>query len=426
MNTQTIDHKITDQDWIIINNKKYDIREFKKRHPGGEYIIACYAGMDASDVFHEFHENVIKTRHILSTLPVIGMVPGTIDNSSFDDDIRALRIVFEQEGKFLVDPYFYIGKCIELLCLFSSASLLLKAGWWFTSSATMGLFFQQAGWLSHDIAHNQVTQSSREFRTSLLGIFGNLCQGFSGSWWIKKHMLHHAMPNAIHEKTNKAVEEDFDTAPLLYWTSRLFPSKDGVPPWYTRWQGYYLWLVLPWSKFFWDYQSIQTSIVSRAWSESFLIVLHYMLLGLHVWILQPSIAPSVFTIPSLSPILWYMLMSRLWGGFLISWVFIQSHNGMTYYDRKTLGFYEAQAVSTRNMSLDKWTTWFTGGLNYQIEHHLFPTMPRHHLPSIADKIQTIFRIHNIPYITSGILKCTKFLTSYLNKLGREKPIKKTE
>ena len=402
------------EEWIIIAGKKYDVSEFKKKHPGGEPLLSCCIGIDATDIFTEFHTNPAKAQGILSTLPVIETVsqsPPFSQQSSFCEDIRLLRNKLKQEGKFCANPYFYLRKYIELCLLFGFASQLLYNGWWYTSSMVMGLFFQQCGWLSHDIEHNQVTSSNKTLRTYLLRIFGNICQGFSGKWWVQKHMTHHAMPNALHEQTKTAIDEDFDTVPLLYWTSRLFPDNHTQPPWHIRWQGYYLWLLLPWSKFLWDYQSLRTAIVYKDWTEMSFIFLHYVVFGLHAWILQPS---------SLVSALAYMMVSRIWGGFFISWVFIQSHNGMEYYTRDTVSFYEAQTISTRNISLDTWTTWFTGGLNYQIEHHLFPTMPRHYLPSISKQIQTLFRLHNMSYVTMGLFECSRFLTRYLNRLGRKK------
>ena len=81
---------------------------------------------------------------------------------------------------------------------------------------------------------------------------------------------------------------------------------------------------------------------------------------------------------------------------MLALVFVQSHNGMeVYLDDKD--FVSAQIVSTRDITSTLWMDWFTGGLNYQLEHHLFPTLPRHNLGRIKGDIQSFCSRHNLNY-----------------------------
>jgi acyl-lipid Delta6-acetylenase / acyl-lipid (9-3)-desaturase len=92
---------------------------------------------------------------------------------------------------------------------------------------------------------------------------------------------------------------------------------------------------------------------------------------------------------------------QIFAGFLLALVFVQSHNGMeVYMDRKD--FVSAQIVSTRNISSTLWMDWFTGGLNFQIEHHLFPTLPRHSLKGAQELVMRFCKDHGFVYETCGM------------------------
>lgn len=81
---------------------------------------------------------------------------------------------------------------------------------------------------------------------------------------------------------------------------------------------------------------------------------------------------------------------------MLALVFVQSHNGMeVYLDAKD--FVSAQIVSTRDITSSLWADWFTGGLNYQLEHHLFPTLPRHNLGKVQPEVEAFCSRHGLLY-----------------------------
>jgi fatty acid desaturase len=375
---------------VKIAGKQYDITEFAKRHPGGADVLLSYDGLDATHVFREFHGR--------SAIKVLNSLPCDVAHESETETERDFAILhdeLEAEGRFVASPWYYTRKVSELFGLLAAASWLFRLGHWNAAAITTGLFFQQSGWLSHDFAHSQVT---RRYRKVMMYLTGCLFQGFTATWWIPKHMLHHARPNAVHEHTGKPIDTDIDTAPFLYWTQRLLPASMNE---YARIQGYILWLVLPFAKFAWDINSIVAAWKRKVWPEVALIGLHHaLIIGLTSWR--------------------FWFVSRLWGGFFIGWVFIMSHNGMEYYERDMLGFYESQIRTTRNVSLTPLITWFTGGLNYQIEHHLFPRMPRHHLPYVASRVRQLCHKHGLCYVVENMWSCSLFLTRYLNSIAFKK------
>lgn len=374
---------------VIVDDFEYDASSFLHRHPGGEDVIRSFQGIDATDVFREFHPP--HATKYLNTLPR-KQLEGKNVATNFEQDMRNLSVLLEKDGYFKSSSLYYTRKLAELLFLFTFA---MRTQNWYISSFICGVFFQQAGWLAHDFAHNQVTYKYKPFFVTLVG---TLCQGFTGQWWIPKHMMHHARPNAVDEHNATPWDTDIDTAPFIYWVPQLLPNN--LSKWsLIMFQGYYLWLVLFLSKFVWDYYSFVATCKRKAWGQVVLSILHHV-----SWIWFTSAK--------------YYVVSRLWAGFLIGWVFIMSHNGTEYYIRPNVPFYESQIRTTRNLSMDPFTTWFTGGLNYQIEHHMFPKLPRHNLGKVATKVRTICEKYGFTYSIMSMWECSKYLTSYLNNIWR--------
>jgi acyl-lipid Delta6-acetylenase / acyl-lipid (9-3)-desaturase len=92
---------------------------------------------------------------------------------------------------------------------------------------------------------------------------------------------------------------------------------------------------------------------------------------------------------------------QIFSGFMLAIVFVQSHNGMEVYKGEK-NFVAAQLVSTRNISSSLWMDWFTGGLNFQIEHHLFPTLPRHNLALAKSMVMRFCCEHKFAYESCGM------------------------
>jgi fatty acid desaturase len=393
--------------WVEIEGVRYDVTNFIQKHPGGPELLESYLSMDATDVFTEFHGPAAKVLlKSLSVIPSDGKP--TQEPTALQRDVRALHKELLEEGRFTASSAYYAGKLLELLAFGIAACVLLARGWWYTSIMIMGLFFQQAGWLSHDLAHNQVT---RRWRSTILFFTAGMAQGFTPIWWITKHMTHHALPNALHEETGQPVDEDFDTAPFLYWTERMLPtSMSTLARFVVSFQGYYMWVVLLFAKLSWDAASIRVAMNKAAWGQITSVAIHYVMFT----------AVSYFFNKTLLDAALYWIACRFVGGFLIGLVTIQSHNGMAYYDRPEMGFFEAQILTTRNMDLGGISTWFTGGLNYQIEHHLFPRLPRHHLPHVSGRVRKLCERHDLPYTVMGIWESSRFLTGYLCRLVKTK------
>lgn len=112
---------------------------------------------------------------------------------------------------------------------------------------------------------------------------------------------------------------------------------------------------------------------------------------------------------------------QILAGFMLALVFVQSHNGMEVY-MGGKDFVSAQLVSTRNIDSTLFMDWFTGGLNYQIEHHLYPTMPRHNLRRAKPLVEQFCREHGFVYESCGMDTGTYRVLERLAEIAAKVPI----
>ena len=109
-------------------------------------------------------------------------------------------------------------------------------------------------------------------------------------------------------------------------------------------------------------------------------------------------------------------------GFYMGASFAPNHKGMPVLSRGAQpGFLERQVLTSRNVRGGPLTHFALGGLNYQIEHHLFPSMPRPSLPRSRRLIAAFCAEHGLPYAEASLLGSYAQAFRYLNDIGRSTP-----
>ncbi len=392
-------HSTEDDCWIIVRGKVYDVSGWAKQHAGGRVVYA-FAGRDASDVFTSFHSPAAwkeLSRRCIGELDSAGKVPALVQ------DFRTLRATLQLNGHFRSSKSYYANKLAGNFAILAvSIALLALAGesWIVTALAAvfLGFFWQQSGWLAHDFCHHQVFVN-RKWNDSVGYLLGNILQGFSTDWWKTKHNLHHAAPNELNAGFH-AIDPDIDTLPLLAWSvAMLKPASGKVHLQLIRLQSVLFFPILLFARFNWAISSIvhaanlaRTS--RRGKSECALLVVHY------VW----HFGIALFFLP-LPLAIFYALFSQIVAGALLAIVFVQGHSGREVFSQPK-DFFSAQIRSTRDIDAGLWNDWFTGGLNYQIEHHLFPTMPRHNLPKVSAQVRELCVKHELKFDVLSMVEST--------------------
>lgn len=404
--------------YTVIDNKVYDVTNFANEHPGGN-VILTHIGKDASDVFACMHP-----AHAYETLA--NFYVGDLDpaepspSPSFSEEVRSLRGKFRELGYYDSSKLYYAYKIFSNLAIWAlSVSILLR----FPGSVVgvssagvlMGLFFQQCGWLSHDFLHHQVFVDRRW--NELVALFvGAVAQGFSPSWWKNKHNSHHAVPN-VHEE-----DPDIHTAPVLFWSDHALEFFSDLPDdqltsllaqYIVTRQAFLFFPILAFARLSWARQSFVYVLPNSSLNkgkpcsiiEQVALYSHWAWYAYLLWVIDSTALAVLF-----------IVLSQASCGFFLASVFALNHNGMPIYTKSEaakIDFFTLQVLTGRNVVGGPLTNWFCGGLNYQIEHHILPNMPRHSFPKIQPTIEALCKKHGVSYHSTTFWKGT---FEYLGRL----------
>jgi fatty acid desaturase len=106
-------------------------------------------------------------------------------------------------------------------------------------------------------------------------------------------------------------------------------------------------------------------------------------------------------------------------GLHLGLAFAPNHKGMEMPDPKgeRWGHLRRQVLTSRNIRGGPLTDWFLGGLNYQIEHHLFPSMPRPNLRLAQPLVRAHCQDVGIPYVETGLVDSYRQALRHLHEVG---------
>ncbi|BCJ30337.1 acyl-CoA desaturase [Actinocatenispora sera] len=239
---------------------------------------------------------------------------------------------------------------------------LVGDSWWqLGTAALLAVAFTQVGFVGHEVAHRQVVSSRRSAERIGL-VAGNLLIGLGHGWWADKHNRHHAHPNQVGADPDVA-------AGVVRWTEEQAEDTSGVQRFVTRWQGI---LFLPMLTL--EGLNLHVAGFRSAFGRKVRHpVLEGVVLGLHV----VGYVAVAFTVLSPGKAIAFMALHQALFGVYMGLSFAPNHKGMPVLGPDVqLDFLRRQVLTSRNVRGGPVTDWMLGGLNYQIEHHLFPSMPR--------------------------------------------------
>uniref|UniRef100_A0A7S0RZB0 Cytochrome b5 heme-binding domain-containing protein n=1 Tax=Pyramimonas obovata TaxID=1411642 RepID=A0A7S0RZB0_9CHLO len=408
------EHKHKYDCWIVIKGNVYDVTEFAPTHPGGRAIYSL-GGRDASDTFTAFHEP--RTWSRLKEFKIGTVTEPDAKSTAVIKDFREMRNKMVADGLFETSIPYYMWKVISTWGIYVAAAVVMNSFadsvlGYLTSAMLLGLFWQQSGWLCHDFCHNQVFKN-RKLNARFAFLLGPISQGFSVDWWNNKHNTHHAVPNEIAGDT--PVDPDIDTLPFIAWDMEMLRDASPTIRKIVSKQHYLVGPILFLARMSWATQSFLNAVAITSIKETSGILAHYALM----------MAIPMYAGYSLLGAVGYLMVAQLFGGWFLGFVFMQSHNAMEVYDGE-MDFASAQLVSTRNIHFGPLNDWFAGGLNMQIEHHLFPTMPRHNLRKAARQVEELCGRHGLVYENVGWCSATCKVIARLHDIAKQAHVVKAE
>mmetsp|Transcript_15712 Transcript_15712/g.21578 ORF Transcript_15712/g.21578 Transcript_15712/m.21578 type:complete len:463 (+) Transcript_15712:99-1487(+) len=432
-------HRTPEDAWISYKGKVYDVSKWED-HPGGS-VIFTHAGDDCTDIFAAFHPasalrdlknfeiGALDESVIPSALSANKLKPEK--QKEFEKGYRELRAKLLAMGLFNASPLFYVYKVTSNLLLLAAAAYCAIKSESFAvhmlGAVILGLFWQQCGWLAHDFLHHQVFKN--RFYGDVMGlIIGDLFQGFSVQWWKSKHNAHHAVPN-LHASVEGACDgdPDIDTMPILAWTLKMAETAQNskIGRMLISWQAFFYFPVLLFARMAWAHQSwvfvwggfgqhsVQGAAIDKKkmkypTAEKVLLVLHYV---------------GLFTIMSYMPLFnaaCYFLLAQTSCGLFLATVFGLGHNGMSVYPaNQRPDFWKLQVTTTRNVTSNWFVDWFCGGLQYQVDHHLFPMLPRHNLKQVHELVESFCKEQGVTYHEADMWVGTLEVLQHLSKVSVE-------
>eukprot|EP01041_Mallomonas_annulata_P000813 gene813-1588_t len=432
-------HRTPNDAWMCHKGRVYDVSGWQD-HPGGS-VIYTHAGDDFTDVFAAFHP-----ASALKSLDKFHI--GELDDSAthagnavemkkhnelqnFMKGYRELRVKMVAAGLFQASYGFYVYKILSniaillasVLCVTLSKSFLVHM----LGAIFLATFWQQCGWLAHDFLHHQVFKN-RAYGDLMGVIVGDLFQGFSVGWWKSKHNTHHAVPN-LHESSPESHDgdPDIDTMPILAWTLKMAETAKNSPfgRFMITWQAVLYFPVLLFARLSWLHQSwvfvfggvgqwsvkgaeMDIKSSKHSFLEKIALIIHH------------SATFYLLTFMPLSHAIAFYALAQTLCGLMLAIVFGLGHNGMAVYpaDQRP-DFWKLQVTTTRNVSSNWFSDWFCGGLQYQVDHHLFPMVPRHHLKAVHVLVESFCKEHNVTYHEADMLVGTVEVLRHLNQVSHE-------
>lgn len=292
-----------------------------------------------------------------------------------------------------------------LLLICSVAFARLGDTWWqLVIAAVLGVVFTQFGIIAHDAGHRQVARSRRA--NYLLGaLCTDLVIGFSFAWWVDKHRRHHAYPN--HE----GLDPDIGSKVISFYPAAA-AGRRGFTLVVCRYQAPIVALALPFQAFGMRIASIRSLLSGCSWRRHTELALLLANLSLYL--------TAVFLVLSPWRAIWFVFVHQGVMGTYFSVLFAPNHKGMP----RTTGavssdFFTRQVTASRNVRHGLIADIAFGGLNYQIEHHLFPSMPRPWLKRAAPLVREFCQQHDTPYVEMTVARSYRQVFEYLHSIWRE-------
>ncbi|WP_246002667.1 fatty acid desaturase family protein [Nocardia tenerifensis] len=303
-------------------------------------------------------------------------------------------------------PRYYLAKTAAVAGAFAAgwaAFVALGESWWqLAVAAFLAAVFAQLAFLGHDAGHRQIFRTRRA--NYLYGLIaGNLAIGLSIGWWTSNHNRHHAHPN-----TEGA---DPDIMGILAHSDERARTGKGVRGFIFRHQGWLFFPMLLLEAGSLHYASVRAvlrwAIPNRFW-EGVLLAAH-----------AAGYLAAVFLVLSPAKAVAFVLVQQGLFGFYMGCTFAPNHKGMAVLaEDDATDFLRRQVLTSRNVRGGRVVDLALGGLNYQIEHHLFPSMPRPNLRKAQPLVARFCGEIGVPYCETNLLDSYAQALRHLHTVGR--------
>ena len=346
---------------LCIDDVWLDLTHWQHQHPGGASILSHLNNQDATDAFYSLHSSdaidrlTRLSRSSLATPTKLGDLPPV------DPQTRSFRAL---RTRLIADGWFRRSLAWELFYLLS-VYLFAALGTYFAWTAhpllavvCVTLSMQQAGWIGHDYVHG------RGWWQRWLGrVMSGTINGFSPTWWSSKHNTHHVFTNHV------GVDMDIENDPVFH----LFYPTPSHDVWFRAFQHLYFVPVAAFLFISWRVQSLSHTVRTSNVQEMVLMLVNY------AWLLSLGLPIAVSGV--------------YFAGMIVAVIVTATHQSEemlppVHLNPAPYSFVHEQFATTRDARCgNALMEWLWGGMQYQLEHHLFPTMPKYRYAKLVKVVE---------------------------------------
>jgi fatty acid desaturase len=301
--------------------------------------------------------------------------------------------------------YGILGGVLALSLAGLTAAFIALGDSWFQLfvAAGLGIVLTQIAFIAHEASHRQVLASGpiNDRLGRWLATFG---VGMSYQWWMTKHTRHHANPNRLDRDPDVASD-------IIIFTQEAAAAREGLAATLTRNQGWLFYPLIAFEGFNLHVQSVRSLVrrgdVKGRRFELTAIAAHF---GLYFAVL-------LIALPFPQAVAFFVVQTLVFG-FYLGTSFAVNHIGMTMIPNHVeLDFFRRQVLTSRNISGGFWATALLGGLNYQVEHHLFPSMARPYLARTRELVRERCAELAIPYTEMTLGAAHRQVARHIQAVG---------
>lgn len=316
-----------------------------------------------------------------------------------------LRDLVKNAGLLEKNPGHYAIKLavnLGLLALSVGILTLVDSLWiQMLNAAFLAFIMVQLCFLGHDLGHKQVFRSGRN--NDLLGLFVSFLVGINRTWWVEKHNQHHSNPNDLD------MDPDINL-PFIAFSEDQARGMKGVFRLIARHQALLFYPLVCFEGFVLKVSGVQYVFGNKLRfpiAEPSLMAVHLVIYVGLVFLSLPLWQGFLF-----------IAVNQLLLGLYIGSTFAPNHKGMLVLDGQSpLDYLRKQVLTSRNVKSSRLNDYLYGGLNYQIEHHLFPNMPRNRLKEAQKIVLPFCQGRAISYYETGIVRSHREILQYLHHVS---------
>ena len=318
-----------------------------------------------------------------------------------------LKHMLKQRGLLDKQPRYYVSR-IALLCALLAIGLLflfIVPIWWLQllNAVFLAFVWTQIGLLSHEAGHRQMFHHTWQHDlVSLIG--GTLIIGMSYGWWLEKHNAHHSHPNQVDTDPDLEI-------PFLEFTGTVnLATMNAFRRMIVKYQAWFFLPALLTVAFSLHYDGFHFLLKNKSKYHA----LEWVLMLAHVILYLTC----VFWLLGWWPALLFVLLHQALTGFYLGAIFAPNHKGMPVLEKESrVDFLHRQILTARNIRAHPVTDFWYGGLNYQIEHHLFPGMARNQLKAAQPIVKAFCETHALPYHETTAWQSLTEILCHLHHIG---------